>query len=237
MPTPYGFELVENCLTCSLRNDSFFCQLPPAALSTLQRIKQTAVYPRGSVLFSEGQTTRGVFILCRGRVKLTVNSREGKEMILKLVRPGEVLGLNATILDREYEATAETMYPCQVDFIRRDDFLRFLKQHGDAVLKAAQHMGRYCDSAYDTIRSLGLIQSVQERLAKLLFDLASDTHAKSGSAINIGLCHEELAQLIGSSRESVTRTLGDFKRNKIAELRGATLRILDREAIAALALA
>ena len=235
MSTPYGFELVENCLTCSLRNASFFCQLPPAALATLQRIKQTSVYPRGSVLFSEGQETRGVFILCRGRVKLTVNSREGKEMILKLVRPGEVLGLNAAILGREYEATAETMYPCQVDFIRHDDFLRFLKQHGEVVLQAAQHMGRYCDSAYDTIRSLGLIPSVQERLAKLLVDLAADCRA--GSGINIGLCHEELAQLIGSSRESVTRTLGDFKRNKIAELKGATLRILDRDAIAAMALA
>ena len=236
MSTPYGFELVENCMTCKLRNESFFCQLPPAALATLQRIKQTSVYPRGSVLFSEGQATRGVFLLCRGRVKLTVNSREGKEMIIKLVRPGEVLGLNATILGREYEATAETMYPCQVDFIRHDDFLRFIKQHGEAVLKAAQHMGRYCDAAYDTIRSLGLIQSVPERLAKLLYDLASDATV-AGAAVNIGLCHEELAQLIGSSRESVTRALGDLKRSKIAVLKGATLRILNRDAIAALAVA
>lgn len=235
MPTPYGFEVVENCTTCKLRNESFFCQLPPAALATLQSIKQASVYPRGAVLFSEGQPTRGVFLLCRGRVKLTVNSREGKEMILKLVRPGEVLGLNATILGRQYEATAETMYPCQIDFIRHDDFLRFIKQHGDAVLKAAQHMGRYCDSAYDTIRTLGLIQSVQNRLARLLFDLASDANV-AGAAINIGLCHEELAQLIGSSRESVTRTLGDFKRSRIAELKGATLRILDGKAIEAMAL-
>ena len=233
MPSPYGFDLVENCVLCKLRSDKFFCNLPMSALRTLDRITQAATYPKGAVLFTEGQAPRGVFILCRGRVKMLINSRDGHSLILKLARPGEVLGVNATILNKPYEATAETLYACQLDFVRSDDFLRFLKEHGDAVFRAVQHVGQYCESAYDQLRSLGLMHSVQAKLAKLLLDLAAEgPYAGTDKAVNIGLCHEEMAQLLGTSRESVARALSALRKDKIAEIRGAQLRILNPGALA-----
>lgn len=240
MHSPYGFELAENCLVCQLRTEKFFCNLPAPALKMLDQVKQVTAYPKGAVLFTEGQSPRGVFILCRGRVKMSITSREGKVLILKLAQAGEVLGLNASILNKPYEATAETLYPCQLDFIRREDFLRFLKEYGDVCLRAAQHVGQNCESAYDQIRSLGLSHSAPEKLAKLLLDLSADglsgKPGKPDKSVKLALTHEEIAQLIGTSRETVTRLFSDFKKRKVAELKGATLTIFNRDALADLVL-
>src|SRR6478672_9761650 len=118
---PYGMELVESCLFCKLRTENFFCQLPPKTLEAFEKIKFPSSLPRNSVLFVEGQTPRGIYVLCKGRVKLSVNSSDGKTMILKIAEPGEVLGLHACVTAIPYELTAETVQPCQVVFIKRED--------------------------------------------------------------------------------------------------------------------
>jgi len=230
--SPYGLELVENCLVCKLRTDSFFCNLPNSSLEALDKIKFTAAYPAGAVLFVEGQLPRGIYILCKGRVKLSTTSADGKTLILKIVQPGEVLGLHATVSNTPYEITAETAQPCQLNFVKRDDFLRFLQQHGDACLKAAQHLSRDCQSAYQQIRSLGLSHSAPERLARLLLEWAHGEGAdEAGTRIKVALTHEEIAQIIGTSRETVTRTLGDFRKKQIAVLKGSTLVIQNKPAL------
>ena len=129
MRGPYGFELNENCQTCKLRTDGFFCELQAGALKDLDRLKSSSAYPEGAVLFMENQDPRGVFILCEGQVKLSISSSEGKTMILRLAKPGEILGLTAVFAGTPYEVTAETLRPCQVAFIRRDDFLRYRAAH------------------------------------------------------------------------------------------------------------
>src|ERR1700692_89083 len=85
--SPYGLDLVENCLYCKLRNDSFFCGLPKTALEAFEKMKFTAAYPAGAVLFVEGQAPRGIYMLCKGRVKLSTTSSDGKTLILKIVPP------------------------------------------------------------------------------------------------------------------------------------------------------
>jgi CRP/FNR family transcriptional regulator, cyclic AMP receptor protein len=121
------------------------------------------------------------------------------------------------------------LQPCQLDFIRRDDFLRFLQHHGDACLNVAQHLSQHCQNAYEMIRSLGLSHSVGEKLARLLLGWASDGETtKEGIRIKISLTHEEIAQLIGTSRETVTRVLSEFREKKFAQLRGSTLMIMNR---------
>ena len=91
MHSPYGFEPVEKCHTCPLRGAGFFCDLSPAALKALQAVKYTTTYPHGAVLFVEEEDPRGVFVLCRGRVKLSITSSEGKALITRIAGPGEVL--------------------------------------------------------------------------------------------------------------------------------------------------
>ena len=179
MGSPYGFELVENCLICKLRSDSFFCSLPKTALEAFDKMKYTASYPAGAVLFVEGQSPRGIYMLCKGRVKLSTTSAEGKTLILKIAQPGEVLGMHATVSGTPYEITAETGQPCQLNFVKREDFLNFLQKHGDACLKAAQHLSKDCQSAYQQIRSLGLSHSAPERLARLLLEWTSTSAGAS----------------------------------------------------------
>lgn len=232
MAAPYGLELVESCLICKLRNESFFCALPPKSLEAFERIKFPSALPRGSVLFVEGQMPRGMYLLCKGRVKLSVNSSDGKTMILKIAEPGEVLGLHACVANIPYELTAETAQPCQVVFIRRDDFQRFLEQHGDACLRAAQHLSDNCHNAYDMIRAIGLSHSASEKLARLLLELAQDgDKTKDGVRVKLALTHEEIAQIIGTSRETVTRLLADFRKREVAVLKGSTLLVRNKPAL------
>ena len=232
MSTPYGIEISEDCLLCKLRQSGYFCDLPPASLKELDKVKYASAYPQGAVLFVEGQAPRGVYMICGGRVKLSTTSRDGKTLILRIAQAGEVLGLHATVSGKPYELTAEALQPCQLDFIRREDFLRFLQNHADACLNAAQHLSKNCQSAYEMVRSLGLSHSVAEKLARLLLEWSSDGDTtKEGIRIKVSLTHEEIAQLIGTSRETVTRVLGEFRQKKLAQLRGSTLLILDKPAL------
>jgi CRP/FNR family cyclic AMP-dependent transcriptional regulator len=232
MGSPYGLQITENCLICKLRQPGFFCDLPKSSLEDLEKIKYASPYPQGAVLFVEGQSARGVYIVCSGRVKLSTTSRDGKTLILRIAQAGEVLGLHASVSGKPYELTAETLQPCQLDFIKRDDFLHFLQNPGDACLHAAQHLSENCQSAYEMIRSLGLSHSVSEKLARLLLEWATDGEkTKDGVRIKVSLTHEEIAQLIGTSRETVTRVLGEFRQKQWAQLRGSTLVIRDKEGL------
>ena len=226
---PYGMELVESCLFCKLRTESFFCSLPAKTLDAFEKIKFPSSLPRNSVLFVEGQTPRGIYVLCKGRVKLSVNSSDGKTMILKIAEPGEVLGLHACVTGIPYELTAETVQPCQVVFIKRDDFQKFLSDHGDACLMAAQHLSSTCHTAYDTIRTIGLSHSASEKLARMLLELAAEGETtKDGIRVKLALTHEEIAQVIGTSRETVTRLLANFRKKQMAILKGSTLMIKNK---------
>src|SRR5581483_11305489 len=103
--SPYGLDIIESCFTCKLRADRLFCDLPTGALQAFESIKYATAYPKGAVLFVEGQAPRGIYVLCKGRVKLSICSTDGKTLILKVAEPGEVLGLSATVSGKAYELT------------------------------------------------------------------------------------------------------------------------------------
>ncbi|HVR40473.1 MAG TPA: Crp/Fnr family transcriptional regulator, partial [Thermoanaerobaculia bacterium] len=140
------------------------------AVEALDAVKFTGLYPKGSLLFVEGEDPRGIFILCSGRAKLTTSSTEGKTLIVKIAEPGEVLGASATILGKPYEVSAETIEPSQLNFVKREDFLKFLNSHAEACLHTAQQLSEKYHSAQREIRSLGLSQTTSEKLARLLLD-------------------------------------------------------------------
>ena len=139
MLTPYGPEITESCLGCKMRSQNTFCDLSPAALQAFESIKYPTSYPRGAVPFVEGQNQRGVFVLCKGRVKLSLCSSTGKILIMKLAERGEIFGLSATISGKPYDLIAETAEPCQINFVRRDDFLRFLREHSEAGIRVSSN--------------------------------------------------------------------------------------------------
>ena len=233
---PCGFKPADNCEVCALKKENFFCRFSDRSMRDWDRIKHVNSYPEGVLLFMEGEEARGVYILCRGRVKLLTTNSEGKTFILKIAQPGQVFGLNSIVTGRPHEVTVETMQPCQFAYITRENFLRFIRDNGDACLRVVQQLGQECHSAYEVIRSLGLANSVSEKLAKFLIGWSAEGRESDGAVrVKLALTHEELAQLIGCSRESVTRTLSDFKRQRLVELNGSTLLVWNKPALETLA--
>ena len=236
MPLPYHVEIIESCADCAVRGEGYFCQLPAAILEDFEEIKYSTVFPKGSILFVEGLAPRGVFLLCTGRVKLSTCSSDGKALITQIAEPGELLGLSASISGTPYEVTAETLSPCQVNFIRRDDFLRFVAKHGLVCLRAAEHLSNSYHNACQQVRSLGLSRSTAEKLAKLILDWGERAGRPTdrGVLVKLTLTHEEIAQLIGASRETVTRLLSEFKSKQLIKGKGSTLIIPDLAALASM---
>jgi len=230
-------EIVESCITCKLRTDRLFCDLPESALQAFEHIKYAAAYPQGAVLFVEGQMPRGIFVLCKGSVKLSINSPSGRTVIVKLAEPGEVLGLSATISGKPYEVTAETLDPCQVNFVKREDFLHFLKDDVEACFKVAEQLSEKYHNACKEAGSLGLSHSAAEKLAKLLLEWSGKNGdaAKAEPRLKLRLTHEEIAQMIGTSRETVTRLFADMKKRQILQSKGSTLVIRNTAALRDLA--
>ena len=229
--SPYGLPVGEHCVSSALRAHGS-SPLGDASLAELDRMSHSTAYPEGAVILVEGQVPRGVYVLCQGRVKLTTTSRDGKTLILRIVQPGEILGLQSMVTGKPYDLTVETLQPSQLAFVNRSDFLRFIKEHGDACLYVTQQLSNECQSAYDMVRSIGLSHSVSEKLARLLLQWSSDGRVTEGAIrLKVSLTHEEIAQLIGTSRETVTRTLGELRKRRILELTGSTLLIRNRTAL------
>jgi len=231
MRAPYGLNILDNCLTCPVREEHLFCNLAIHAGQRLNEIKSTAVYPKGAMLFIEGQQPRGVFVLCAGKAKLSTSSREGKTIITKLSDAGDVLGLNSVISDRPYEVTAEMMEPGQANFIPRESLLQFLKEHGEVALRVAEQLSRNYYTAYEEIRTLGLATSPSEKFAKLLLSWSPKAANGDGAQVKLTLTHEEIAEIIGTTRETVSRLFSEFKRKQLLQLKGSTLIIRNRPAL------
>jgi len=235
--SPYGLDIIESCLTCKTRTERLFCDLPAPALQSFENIKYATAYPKGAVLFVEGQAPRGIFVLCKGRVKMSICATDGKTLIVKIAEPGEVLGLSATVSGKPYELTAETIDPCQVNFVKREDFLRFLKEHSDACFRVAEQLSEKYNTACHEVRSLGLSHSAGEKLARLLLEWSSKNGeaSKQEPRLKLALTHEEIAQMIGTSRETVTRLFADLKKKQILQAKGSTLVIRNKSALKMLA--
>ncbi len=217
-----------DCDRCELHDQTFFCEFEKAALAAFEGIKITHTYPKGSSLFIQGQPATGIYMLCQGRVKLCTYSRDGKAIILRVTEPGEVLGMSAVVTESVHEATAEVVEPCQVNFVGKQDFLRFLKNDASVGIRAAQQLSKNYHSAYVQIRSLALSNSVSDKFAKLLVEWSRLHHRSNGSVkFKMTFTHEEIAEMIGTSRETVTRLLKDFKTRSLISQTGGELVIHD----------
>lgn len=236
MFSPYGLEIIESCLSCKMRGEHTFCDLSQYALQELEKITLPTTYPRGAVLFVEGQSPRGLFVLCRGRVKLSISSREGKTFILKVAQAGEVLGLGATVSGKGYDLCAETIDPCQVDFIKRSDFLRFMRERPEVCFRVAELLSHKYNHVFHEIRSL-LMHSASGKIARLLQDwiLRNGAAVQEKPQLTLVLTRDEMAQKVGTSRGTVTRVLRNLKEQDVIQAKGATVLIRNKAALRSMA--
>src|SRR5438270_13105795 len=145
----------QSCLDCVLRSDRLFCDLPADSLQAFESIKSMVVFAQATAIFEERQPARGVFVICEGRVKLSVCSDSGRRLVLRIAGPGEVLGLSASLSGSPYEVTAETLDNARVALVKRKDLLRFLRDHREACLQVVHMLSQDLHTAYDRVRSVG----------------------------------------------------------------------------------
>jgi len=213
------------------------CASPLHGISGFERVSKRKIFDKGAVLFAEGQAARDVYVVCSGRLKLSMTSAEGRKLIVRIARPGDLLGIHAALTGQSYEATAETLSPCRIDIISREDLLGLLERQKTFGLSVAVALSRDFTDFLEHARGLLMSISAPEKLARLLLNLADQFGRRTPNGISFKtlLTHEEIAQMIGASRETVTRSLNMLKRQRVIQAEEGDVLILNRVALAALA--
>jgi CRP/FNR family transcriptional regulator len=229
------FREQQKCSVCDAHREGYFCDFTGQAMGDFEAIKVTRMYPKGSMMFAQGQPANGVYIVCQGRAKLSIYSQDGKTVILRVVQPGDVLGLSATMSDRTHHATAQAVEGCQVNFVSKAAFNNFLKTNPVAALRTIEQLNKNYERACVQIRSLALSNSAGEKLARLFLSWTRrNGNGHSTCELRLGFTHEEIGSMIGASRETVTRLLKEFKRRGLIEVNGPNVTICDAHRLEAM---
>jgi len=190
------------------------------------------VRTEGSILFAEGQKALGIYVVWEGRVKVSIGSDSGKSFTLGLAGRGAVLGLPATILGLRYAATAEAVEPVKMSFFSRDDLLRRLRATETAAYAAAESLSATCYSVMAQFKAIQLSQSAEQKMARFLLRLPSSSVGSNGrTEVTLAASQEEIGQMIGVCRETVTRVIARFKKRRIIESGTSAVIIHDRAAL------
>jgi|SRR5271163_45458 CRP/FNR family transcriptional regulator, cyclic AMP receptor protein len=224
-----------DCLSCTLRQNGDFCNLPQPLMNEFNALGHLTLYPANAALITEGQVARGVYIACSGRSKLSVQARDGKTIILKIAGDREVLGLSSVISGKPSPITVTTIELCQIKFVERDSFLRLIESNAHAALACATMLAWEVNTSFEDVYDLLLARSSTEKLARLLLSWVADEPRNREIRVSTEFTHEEISQMIGSSRETVTRLLSDMKRKDLIRQEGTTLVIPNRIALQAIA--
>lgn len=199
----------------------------------LEDARFPSIYPRGAVVFAQGETSEGVYLLRAGRAKVLLSSAEGKTIILRLVHAGSLLGVNSVLKDVPYDVSVETLERSRIDFISRSDFKRVL-QESEATRPGVAHLlAEELSDMVERMRSLLLSQSAAEKLARLLLAWSNEQGVET--PITPGLTHEEIAQMICASRETVTRLFAELRRKQIVKFADNAIFVRDRNALESMA--
>ena len=190
-------------------------------------------HARGEVLFTEGEPAQGVYILLTGRATVSISSRGGKIVILRVAQSGEVLGLNSTLRNCTYDVTVKTLEPCRSHFIGRSELRALMERCPRCTQAVLMTLSDELTEIANRTRSLFLSQTSNARLAKLLLEWGSNAISNGSSIVRIPKCftQEEIAQMIGSSRETVTRLLTNLSKRHIIEITVDSILIRDWRAL------
>lgn len=214
-----------------------FSSLRGEALEHFNAIATEMTYTHGTCLFLEGEEPQQIFILTSGRVKLSVTSREGKSMILRIAGEGQCLGLAATLSETLHEVSAEVSEPVRARVIRAHDFRAFLQKYPDAAMEATRCILAEYQATFSNMRRLALPATVAGRLANLLLEWRNGRAERGPQErrLIVALTHAEIAEMTNTSRETVSRVFQQFQREKLIAVKGASLTVLQPQALEQLA--
>jgi CRP/FNR family transcriptional regulator len=222
-------------MTCAVRGVDCFCSLSAETVSALQTLGTFTSFAEGERVLNEGYTADKVYVMCSGRMKLSASSSEGRVLILRIAGPGDVLGLAAALKGTTHKLTAEALEPCETKAIGRVEFIAFMESFRDVSRNTALTMALEYEGAMLSARRLALSGSAPAKLASVLLDWGRMGHSEPGQPLRfrMPLTHEELGNMAGISRETVTRTLSKFKNEKLIEQNGESMVLLDPNAMEA----
>lgn len=214
-------------VTTTLRKVSLFSGLSDSELGKLSTYVRSKTVEAGQILFAEGDPGQAVYFVESGRVKISKISADGREQILHFMGPGEVFGEVVLFEEGAYPATAEAVEDSRVGLILRRDIQQFIQENGEVAFKMLCLLSRRLREAQAKVHELAL-KNVYGRIAGLLVRL-SDQGCKlpDGVLVPLVVTRAELANMIGTSRESVSRVLSEWNQKGIIRPERCGIVIMD----------
>lgn len=189
----------------------------------------------GSVLYRQGEEPEGLYVLLLGKLKITSLVSDERIALLKIAEPGEVLGIAALFASQAYIATAHVVTSSIIGLLRRDDVLsatRCYPEFADAIIR---FLALECVHTTNETLLLRVPCSSAQRLAAALLRISGEDGAPLREGTSLAYTHAELGQLIGASRETVTRLIKGFQRTGMVGAKKSEITIADRERLQELA--
>jgi CRP/FNR family cyclic AMP-dependent transcriptional regulator len=199
-------------------------------LRRLRASNRGKMYPKGTCLFDEGEDSEGIYVVLDGRVKLSVNSSNGKAMVLGFFGAGTILGLATAILERQHISTAETILPTTVVFVPRSQLVAEMRSQPLAAWHVAQMIAEHCLFLATKMATVELSESAQQKMVRCLLGLMQP-NVHDGDPVAINVSQETIAQMVGLSRETVSRQLSRLRRNGVVDWTRSNFVIRNRRAL------
>lgn len=195
-------------------------------LETLAAVTVVRKYKKGMIIFMEGEPGDALYFVRKGRIKLSKMQEDGREQILHYVNDGDIFAEVLLFDGGHFPATAEVMKETEIGIINNKDLNNFLRQSPEVMLQILHVMSRRLREAQLKIRDLAL-KDTNSRLVSLLLKMGEEHGIEENGCVkvNLNMTQQEIANLIGSSRETVARLLGDLKRMKIIDFTRSNLTI------------
>ncbi|MBI4735130.1 MAG: Crp/Fnr family transcriptional regulator [candidate division NC10 bacterium] len=224
------------CDSCQTREQCIFSGLSPAQVEAFNRIRHLHHYKPRQAIFHEGTPALGFHIVCAGRVKLSTAGRGGREQVIRIANPGEIIGEESLLDSHGCNATAEPLEDCHTAFIQRDQFMALLESNHQVASRFLLHFCRTLIETQGRLAQMGL-GDARSRLAGTLFDLAQryGRGTAEGVDLDVNLSRAELAAMVGVSPETVMRLLGEFRTKGVLRLDGRRIIVLSVKRLEALA--
>jgi CRP/FNR family cyclic AMP-dependent transcriptional regulator len=213
-----------------LRAVPLFHQVADADLRALAQLVREHTHPKGSVIVLHGDAGEALFLIRSGQVKVTVASEDGREVILSVLGAGSFFGEMALLDDEPRSAHVIAMEDTSLLQLRREDFQARLKLAPGLAISLLRELSQRLRRADDTIASLMLLD-VNGRIAHLLLELAREEGGATGTRIARRLTHESLGQMVGASRETVSRTMRNLVLRNVISVNRREIALLDPGAL------
>jgi CRP/FNR family cyclic AMP-dependent transcriptional regulator len=213
-----------------LRSVPLFRQVPDADLQALAQLVRERSHTKGSVILSQGDSGDALFLIRTGQVKVTVIAEDGREVILSVLGSGSFFGEMALLDDEPRSAHVIAMEHSTLLQLRREDFRARLRLSPDLSISLLRELSRRLRRADDTIASLMLLD-VNGRIAHLLLELAREEGGNEGARIARRLTHASLGQMVGASRETVSRTMRNLVLRNVIAVTRREITLLDLGAL------